>query len=92
MVRIRFPQAASHTNPGIAADLLMNGVAEPSSPTRRSMPSSTPHSQHGPQVERAAASGKPVFMEKPFTLDVASAERALDAVARAGIVLVNWRF
>ena len=23
----------------------------------------TPHSQHGPQVERAAASGKPVFME-----------------------------
>ena len=37
----------------------------------------TPHSQHGPQVERAAASGKPVFMEKPFTLDVASAERAL---------------
>jgi predicted dehydrogenase len=47
----------------------------------------TPHSQHGPQVERAAAAGKPVFMEKPFTLDVASAERALDAVARAGIVL-----
>jgi len=24
----------------------------------------TPHSQHGPQVERAAAAGKPVFMEK----------------------------
>jgi predicted dehydrogenase len=47
----------------------------------------TPHSQHGPQVERAAASGKPVFMEKPFTLDVASAERALDAAARAGIGL-----
>jgi len=47
----------------------------------------TPHSQHGPQVERAAAAGKPVFMEKPFTLDVASAERALDAAARAGIVL-----
>lgn len=47
----------------------------------------TPHSQHGPQVERAAAAGKPVFMEKPFTLDVASAEKALDAAARAGIVL-----
>jgi predicted dehydrogenase len=47
----------------------------------------TPLSQHGPQVERAAASGKPVFMEKPFTLDVASAERALDAAARAGLVL-----
>src|SRR5947208_5560155 len=47
----------------------------------------TPHSEHGPQVERAAAAGKHVFMEKPFTLDRASAARALDAVARAGVVL-----
>ncbi|HEY3910790.1 MAG TPA: Gfo/Idh/MocA family oxidoreductase [Stellaceae bacterium] len=47
----------------------------------------TPHSQHGTQVERTAAAGKHVFMEKPFTLDVASAEKALDAVARAGVVL-----
>ncbi|HEX2150479.1 MAG TPA: Gfo/Idh/MocA family oxidoreductase, partial [Stellaceae bacterium] len=47
----------------------------------------TPHSEHGPQVERAAAAGKHVFMEKPFTLDRHSAARALDAVARAGIVL-----
>ncbi len=47
----------------------------------------TPHSQHGEQVERTAAAGKHVFVEKPFTLDVASAERALDAVARAGVVL-----
>ncbi len=47
----------------------------------------TPHSQHGAQVERTAAAGKHVFMEKPFTLDVKSAEAALDAVARAGVVL-----
>jgi predicted dehydrogenase len=47
----------------------------------------TPHSEHGIQVERAAASGKHVFMEKPFALDLASAERALDAAARAGIVV-----
>ncbi len=47
----------------------------------------TPHSEHGAQVERAAAAGKPVFMEKPFTLDRRSAARALDAVARAGVVL-----
>jgi predicted dehydrogenase len=47
----------------------------------------TPHSEHGPQVERAAASGKHVFMEKPFTLDRRSAARALDAVARAGVTL-----
>jgi len=47
----------------------------------------TPHSQHGAQVERAAAAGKHVLMEKPFTLDVASAKAALDAVERAGVVL-----
>lgn len=47
----------------------------------------TPHSEHGGQIERAAATGKHVMMEKPFTLDRASAARALDAAARAGIVL-----
>jgi predicted dehydrogenase len=47
----------------------------------------TPHRQHGAQVERTAAAGKHVFMEKPFTLDIASAEAALAAVARAGVVL-----
>ncbi|MBV9552439.1 MAG: Gfo/Idh/MocA family oxidoreductase, partial [Alphaproteobacteria bacterium] len=47
----------------------------------------TPHSEHGAQVERAAAAGKHVFMEKPFTLDRKSAAAALDAVARAGVVL-----
>src|SRR6266702_4830787 len=47
----------------------------------------TPHSEHGAQVEQAAAAGKHVFMEKPFTLDRKSAARALDAVARAGVVL-----
>jgi predicted dehydrogenase len=47
----------------------------------------TPHREHGRQVERTAAAGKHVFMEKPFTLDVASADRALAAVARAGVTL-----
>ena len=47
----------------------------------------TPHSQHAAQVEQAAAAGKHVLMEKPFTLDVKSAEAALGAAARAGIVL-----
>src|SRR5215210_5226554 len=46
----------------------------------------TPHSEHGRQVERAAAAGKHVFMEKPFTLDRRSAARALDGGARGGIV------
>ena len=47
----------------------------------------TPHSEHGGQVERTAAAGKHVFMEKPFTLDRRSAAAALEAVARAGVKL-----
>jgi predicted dehydrogenase len=47
----------------------------------------TPHSQHGEQVERTAAAGKHIFMEKPFTLEIRTAEKALEAVARAGVTL-----
>ena len=47
----------------------------------------TPHSEHGGQVERTAAAGKHVFMEKPFTLDRKSAAAALDAVSKAGVTL-----
>ena len=55
----------------------------------------TPHSQHGDQVRRAAAAGKHIFVEKPFTLTVADARPALDAVAKAKVVLAvgfNRRF
>jgi predicted dehydrogenase len=47
----------------------------------------TPHSEHGGQVERTAAAGKHVFMEKPFTLDRRSAVAAIAAVERAGVTL-----
>src|SRR4029077_12866184 len=47
----------------------------------------TPHSEHGAQVERAAAAGQHVLMGKALALDSKSAARALDAVARAGVVL-----
>ncbi|HTQ33125.1 MAG TPA: Gfo/Idh/MocA family oxidoreductase [Stellaceae bacterium] len=47
----------------------------------------TPHSEHGRHVELAAAAGKHVFMEKPFTLDRKSAASAIDAAVRAGIKL-----
>jgi predicted dehydrogenase len=55
----------------------------------------TPHSQHARQVEQAAAAGKHVFVEKPFTLDSASARDAIAAVEKAGVVLsvgFNRRF
>ena len=47
----------------------------------------TPHSRHEEHVERAAQAGKHVYVEKPFTLTVASATAAVDAVRKAGVVL-----
>jgi predicted dehydrogenase len=55
----------------------------------------TPNSQHAGQIVQAARSGKHVFVEKPFTLDSASARSAIDAAAAAGVVLAvgfNRRF
>jgi predicted dehydrogenase len=49
--------------------------------------STTPHSEHEDQVVRAAAAGKNIYIEKPFTLNRGSAERAIGAAQRAGIVL-----
>ena len=47
----------------------------------------TPHSQHEEHVKRAAQAAKHIYVEKPFTLTVASARSALDAVKKAGVVL-----
>jgi len=55
----------------------------------------TPHSQHRDQIVAAAKVGKPVFVEKPFTLDRVSAEESRAAAEAAGIVLAlghNRRF
>src|SRR5215510_15294192 len=64
-------------------------------PTVDAVVLATPHSQHGDQVRRAAAAGKHVFCEKPFTLTADDARRAVDAATKAGIVLAvgfNRRF
>jgi predicted dehydrogenase len=55
----------------------------------------TPHSLHAPQVIAAAQAGKHVFCEKPFTLAKQDAERAVEAVRKAGVALglgYNRRF
>ena len=55
----------------------------------------TPHTQHTDQVTRAAAAGKHVFVEKPFSLSLADAAGARRAAEAAGIVLAigfNRRF
>jgi len=55
----------------------------------------TPHTLHAEQIVAAAKAKKHVFTEKPFTLDRASAESAVQACAAAGVTLAvgyNWRF
>ena len=48
----------------------------------------TPHSTHADQVCEAAAAGKHVLVDKPFTLSVAEGRRAVDAADAAGTVLM----
>ena len=47
----------------------------------------TPHSQHEAQALAAIAANKHVFVEKPLTLDLASAQRVAAAARLAGLVL-----
>jgi len=47
----------------------------------------TPHSQHFEQILKAANAGKHIFVEKPLTLDAASAQAAYDAAREAGVLL-----
>lgn len=47
----------------------------------------TPHSTHADLVVDAAGAGKHVFVDKPFTLRVAEAKRAIAAAEEAGVVL-----
>ena len=55
----------------------------------------SPHGMHAAQVSAAAEAGKHVFVEKPFTMTKASAEAAVAACRKAGVVLAlghNRRF
>ena len=55
----------------------------------------TPHQQHADQIIAAAAAGKHIFVEKPFTLTKESAEASVAAAQKAGLVLAlghNRRF
>src|SRR5437867_1939405 len=47
----------------------------------------TPHSLHESQIVAAAAAGKYIHVEKPITLDRATADRAIAAARNAGVVL-----
>jgi myo-inositol 2-dehydrogenase/D-chiro-inositol 1-dehydrogenase len=50
---------------------------------------------HVELIALAAAAGKPIFCEKPISLDLAEVDQALDAVERAGVLVMvgfNRRF
>jgi len=47
----------------------------------------TPHSTHADLVAQVAGAGKHVFVDKPFTLTVAEAKRAIAAAGQAGVIL-----
>lgn len=47
----------------------------------------SPHATHGPIIDRAASAGKHIFVEKPMTLTVRSALRAIEVTAAAGVTL-----
>ena len=55
----------------------------------------TPHSTHAEQMVAAAAAGKHIYSEKPFTMSKADAERAIAAANDAGVQVAvghNRRF
>jgi len=47
----------------------------------------TPHSTHADLIVEAASAGKHVFVDKPMTLTVAEAKRAIKGAEEAGVVL-----
>ncbi len=99
---IRFTAAVTRTPAKAAGFALQHGLTLHddyrrvlADPTIDAVVLATPHSQHGRQVIDAAEAGKPVFVEKPFTLDKASAAAAVEACRRRGVVLAfghNRRF
>jgi myo-inositol 2-dehydrogenase/D-chiro-inositol 1-dehydrogenase len=55
----------------------------------------SPADRHGEAIEASAAAGKHIFCEKPLEYDLRAADRALAAVAQAGVTLqvgFNRRF
>jgi predicted dehydrogenase len=99
---IRFLMAATRTRAGAedfcrAHDVTLAGSYDEilRSPDIDAVVLATPHSQHETQALAALAAGKHVFVEKPLTLDLASARRVVEAAQAAGLTLavgLNRRF
>ncbi len=100
--KLRFTHAIARTPDKVRAYCSARGIALGDDfarvlrdPAIAAIALATPHTQHADQVAQAARAGKHVFVEKPFTLDEASARAAARACREAGVVLAlghNRRF
>jgi len=100
--RIKFTAAVARTPAKVEAYTKKQGLTLDSDyaamlkdPSIDAVVLATPHQQHADQIIAAAAAGKHVFVEKPFTLTKASAEASVAATKKAGLVLAlghNRRF
>ena len=93
VVRRTEPVAAYATRQGL--ELSTDYAAVLTDPAVHGVVLATPHSQHAAQVIAAAKARKPVLVEKPFTLDRASAEAAVAACRASGTPIAfahNRRF
>ncbi len=89
------PERAAEWAAARAIPILPDYAAVLARPDVQAVVLATPHAQHAAQMIAAAAAGKHVFVEKPFTLSKASAEAAVAACQAAGVVLAlghNRRF
>jgi predicted dehydrogenase len=100
--RIRFVRAVARTPAKVEAWCKERGLAlgadyheALSDPKVKAIVLATPHTQHEAQIVAAAQAGKHVFVEKPFTLDRASARAAMAECDKAKIAVgigFNRRF
>src|SRR5688500_20249705 len=90
------PEAADRLAGALGADRAYADVARLwEDPSVDAVVSATPARSHADLVVAAAAAGKHVFCEKPMAVTLPDADRAVDAVRGAGVVLqvgFNRRF
>lgn len=71
---------------GVACDVSFEALC--ANPKVEAIYIATPHQLHAEQVEIAAAHGKHILVEKPMALSLDECTRMIEAVERAGVVLV----
>ena len=84
---VRRREAAADFAREVGLELVTDFDAMLRDPKIRAVVLATPHSLHADQIVAVAAAGKHVFCEKPLGLARTEAERAVDAVRRAGVTI-----